>query len=462
MSAATGSPYSDQGFCHNCGSRLGEGTIFCPNCGTRLATVSNDESPEGQKRPHRVRSLAIVAVVLIIILVLAAFGGSYFVPPRGTQSTTSSSSFPTSTGATDSFTTTTSSVTQSSATFLYEPSNPDFTNGSADVSYPLNYTALTNYTLSLINSNRASFSVPPVAQSAEVSGQQHADSMDYHGTVGHWDTQGYKPYMRYTLLGGEGSLDENVAFGYCTDELTNSSYVSIAPCNFATIENAIYDAESAMMFNDSTCCDNGHRENILDPMHTAVSIGIAYNVTAEAVFLVEDFENVYLGFTTLSLSSNTVTLAGNYSDVDLTPWQGNPISSGASFVVFYDPSPQPIDSLPTLSCLSEGSACAEYSQCGSSNELNETTQCTYWGAYGPGDHLGAVFGPCPLGYTCSNKLSGGGTAVYASTWRTSGSTFDIQFSVSPFVQRNGTGVYTLYLYPNNSNETITSLSIFVS
>ena len=95
-------------------------------------------------------------------------------------------------------------------------SNPNNPNGTAPTTMPPSTTisnstaapnatieSLYNYTLSLINNDRAQFGLLPVTLSNELSGQQHAESMLNNHYFSHWDTYGLKPYMRYTLSGGD-------------------------------------------------------------------------------------------------------------------------------------------------------------------------------------------------------------------------------------------------------------------
>lgn len=49
-----------------------------------------------------------------------------------------------------------------------------------------------------------------------------------------------------------------------------------------------------MIFNDFLCCQNGHKNNILDKLHTNVGIGIAYN--KYYFVFVQNFENNYLKY----------------------------------------------------------------------------------------------------------------------------------------------------------------------
>lgn len=55
---------------------------------------------------------------------------------------------------------------------------------------------------------------------------------------------------------------------------------------------AIEDLEYSMVYNDSKCCNNGHKNNILNKFHTHVSLGIAYN--DYSFVIVQNFENQYL------------------------------------------------------------------------------------------------------------------------------------------------------------------------
>lgn len=317
--------------------------------------------------------------------------------------------------------------------------DPSISTASLTVDYPPGYGALANYTLGLINQDRATSGLGALSLGNVPSGQQHADSMAYFGYFSHWDVQGYKPYMRYTLVGGTGSVEENLALSYCT------SSGALSPCTIKTVENAINASEWDMMNNDTQCCGGGHRENILGPFHNQVSLGIAYNSTT--VFLVEDFEDTYIGSESLQLASGTVSLNGTLPQVPYT-WMTR--QAGAEILVYYDPTPTPI----SRAQLDQVSACSQYS------ELNESTACRYQGAYNPGTEVSAVFEPCPQGKQCA-----AGSYIYAQTWQYDPKTgdFSIVFSMSALEAAHGSGVYTLYLWPSErAPEAMTSLSLFVA
>ena len=73
---------------------------------------------------------------------------------------------------------------------------------------------LVNYALILINNDRQLNGLENVTLSNVNSAQVHADNMLKNNFVSHWDLNGYKPHMRYTLSDGQGSVSENVAWKY--------------------------------------------------------------------------------------------------------------------------------------------------------------------------------------------------------------------------------------------------------
>lgn len=279
-----------------------------------------------------------------------------------------------------------------------------------NIAYPNDYIKLANYTLYLINTDRRNFGLEPVSLSMVPSGQQHADSMLYFGYFSHWDTEGYKPYMRYTLLGGRGSVSENVAYEYWTAP----HYISTSE-----VEVGLKELEYMMVYNDSVCCNNGHRENILNPLHNLVSIGIAYNSTR--LYFVEDFENFYIN-TTISLKGNTVNLSGSIV---------NPVKEISSILIFYDPKPTPMNSF----------------------QLNKMQH-----EYTPSNFVGGVLPFCSI--IC--KSFSNGTTVYATVWSVNSNNILIVFPLNDLIAKYGQGVYTFYVMTDSSIDySITSISLFI-
>lgn len=288
--------------------------------------------------------------------------------------------------------------------------SPPLIGNRLNITYPNDYAKLANYTLDLINSDRRNFGLEPVSLSMVPSGQQHADSMLYFGYFSHWDTQGFKPYMRYTLLGGRGSVSENVAYEYWS----KPHYTSLAE-----VEQGIKELESMMVYNDSICCNNGHRYNILNPLHNKVSIGIAYNSTH--LYLVEDFENYYVN-ASIKLEDNLVTLYGNIV---------NPIQRFTSLIVYYDAKPE---------------------------AMNITQLKALRHEYTPGIFVGGILPQC---FFICEKFENG-TTVYAQEWVVDSYHVSISFTLQPLTQKFGPGVYTLYLTTNSSvSGSVTSFSLFL-
>jgi uncharacterized protein YkwD len=394
--------------------------------------------------------LALGVVVVAILLVGIGWAATAHFP-EGADSPTTSTSAAISAVTTDSSSVASASIVATKISTgdspgSWLPDSPAFSGNSSKIDYPPDYGDIANFTLGLINEDRQSAGLQPVTLSSVPSGQQHADSMAYYGYFSHWDNQGYKPYMRYTLLGGTGSVEENVALNYCTTSEPNSTQDIAAPCSLQTVENAISGSEWMMMNNDTACCGGGHRANILDPIHNQVSLGVAYNSTT--VFLVEDFENNYIGSESLLVSGSVVTFQGSILSYQ-KGWMES--ESGAEISVYFDPTPSNI----SLSDLRMLTSCDQYS------ELSEPASCQYQGAYTSGTPISTVFYPCPAGRECNSS----GNYTYAQQWQMKYGTsdFDIVFSISALEAAYGSGVYTFYLWPAEATTgPITSLSVFVT
>ncbi|MDE1833239.1 MAG: CAP domain-containing protein [Candidatus Micrarchaeota archaeon] len=261
-----------------------------------------------------------------------------------------------------------------------------------------NATQLDYYVLSLINRDRAQYGLGSVTLSPEPSAQQHSASMLAYNYFSHWDPFGMKPYMRYTLLGGLGAASENVA--------TNYSTICIGPiCRGNLNVNAsLASMEYDMMYNDQQCCNNGHRDNILDPNHNQVSIGIAYN--SSRIYLTQDFIDSYIGWTDgPGYSNGEVVLEGN-----LQP--GYAIDS---VELTYDPAVQNM----------------------TREQLNATSE------YGYGTTIAGV-ARGPLYYYQ------GIATIDADSYQTSGSSFAIRFNMSGMVRQYGAGEYTVLVWLNST------------
>jgi uncharacterized protein YkwD len=265
-----------------------------------------------------------------------------------------------------------------------------------------NYQELVDYALSLINSDRQSRGLQTVTLSEVGSGQRHADELLENHVLSHWDTNGYKPYMRYTLEGGKGAVSENCAWFYI-------SY-GLDPVQ------ALEKLEHDMMY-DGASSNWGHRDNIIDPNHNRVSIGIAYN--NNNIYLVQDFEDDYVSWNVLSVNNNQVTLQGTIQEENFDIQQ---------IAIFYD-NPVPLTS-------------------------SQLEQAQYQDGYDAGTYVGLVLLP--------SWQATDGITITADSWTQSGNDFQISFSLSQAFTAFGKGVYTLYLETGSSTaDALLSYSIWL-
>jgi len=261
----------------------------------------------------------------------------------------------------------------------------------------ISHEELVDYALSLINSDRQSKGLQNVTLSNIDSGQRHAEDMLENHFFSHWDTSGYKPYMRYTLAEGKGAVSENIATMFW----------------YSDIKEDLKELEWSMMYDDAEW-NWGHRDNILDPFHNKVSIGVAYD--SNDLYLVQDFEDDYISWSALSVSYSKVTMRGTITE------SGSSISQ---VQIHYD-------NVATLT----------------SWQLENSP---YNGSYDVGTYVGLVVSE---GWEATE-----GITITATTWSQSGSNFDMVFDLSPAFAKYGKGVYTLYLWTDSDN-CLTSFSVW--
>ena len=171
---------------------------------------------------------------------------------------------------------------------------------------------LAAYMLALINADRAVYGLAPVAwdETAAQAGARHAEDMIAHGYFAHWNTEGLGPDHRYALLGGEHAVMENLhSLAYTYDDGSGGAQIE----DWASV---IEQAQAGLMLSP------GHRANILDPAHTHVGIGMAYNPASGEFRLAQEFTNQYV---TLSVpppaeapAGSTVRVAGRFADGPFT------------------------------------------------------------------------------------------------------------------------------------------------
>ncbi|MDE1874293.1 MAG: CAP domain-containing protein [Candidatus Micrarchaeota archaeon] len=255
------------------------------------------------------------------------------------------------------------------------------------------------YALGLINADRQQFGLANVTLSSEPSAQQHSDSMLTNDYFSHWDPYGMKPYMRYTLVGGTGAASENVAF-------RESESCGLLGCSGAiNVKQALQQMEYDMMYNDSACCNNGHRDNILDPSHNQVSIGISYN--SSSVYFTEDFVDNYISWSNYGISASTDEM-----HLQGTLQNGYKLNS---VQISYDP---PVVNMTRA-------------------QLDNTS------SYGYGQTVAGVVSSPLYYYT-------GIQTIDADQYSTQGNGFSISFSMRSTIDKNGPGEYTVLVWLNDT------------
>lgn len=174
----------------------------------------------------------------------------------------------------------------------------------------LDLDAARQYMLTLINKHRATEKLPPVVLDsiAAKAAQQHSDEMAAKGYLGHLDVDGRKPWERYTAAGGSGYVSENT---YRSVEGSGSNTFTLnQKAQFTRKE--LEDAEDELFFEKPP--NDGHRKNILQPVHDAVGIGLSKGAAGEnqCMTLVQEFtENKgVLQEIPATLDTNPITIKG--------------------------------------------------------------------------------------------------------------------------------------------------------
>ena len=154
-----------------------------------------------------------------------------------------------------------------------------------------------------------------------VAAQLHAESSLRDCYSSHWGIDGLKPYMRYTLAGGQQYDAENISgLDYCVK--AGDGYR-----RRGSIESELREAMDGLM--DSP----GHRDNLLDGNHRKVNIGLAWDNYNTIV--VQPFEGDYVEYENLpSIERGLLSLSGS-------------LKNGATFrnerglglQIYYDPAP---------------------------------------------------------------------------------------------------------------------------
>ncbi len=312
---------------------------------------------------------------------------------------------------------TTPTIPSPTATEASSISLPTFVPGATQTPTPEPpaLSELKEYALGLINKDRADHGLGPVQLGTNSAAQAHAQDMVDNFYIAHWDSGGMKPYMRYTQAGGQGSVSENAAYSGPTDPNDRRNFVKLDP------KETMRKLEYSMMYEDEAS-DWGHRDNIIDPAHQYVNIGIAF--TSTRLGFIQHFEETFLTFNTMpALTNGTLTISAR-------PDAG--VSKISSIDVYFDSTPLPLTNKELM-------AKPHFYKVGEQDVA-----------------LIHTIPPAPRGFKYSNL---GPEDVIAENWSTINGTFSMSADVSKLLR--GPGVYTLLIWAEGIKTNLTTYSIFV-
>lgn len=184
--------------------------------------------------------------------------------------------------------------------------------------------AFARYMLDLVNRDRRAAGLSPLQwdETAARVAQAHAQEMATYVYLSHWNLAGYGPEHRYYFAGGRDAVRENVYAYY----QRSSAGVGIPIQDWQTI---VENAQAALMESAP------HRDNILQPSHTHVGIGIGYNPVLGEVRIAQEFVDRYI---TLEPVAESVAAGESVEIVGrLLPGASSPLINLA-----YEPSPVPM------------------------------------------------------------------------------------------------------------------------
>ena len=107
------------------------------------------------------------------------------------------------------------------------------------------------------------------------------------GAPSHWDTNGLKPHVTYTFLGGQGFIGENIGGKGRLDEKKNEVFY----WSEENIQALIRENIDGMLYHDSHA-DWGHRDSLLERTYNKASFGIS--VTESCASIVIHMERDYI------------------------------------------------------------------------------------------------------------------------------------------------------------------------
>ena len=315
------------------------------------------------------------------------------------------------------------------------------------------------YMVGLINKARQAAGSPPLALGESQAPQRHAEDCLKVGLSSHWNLNGLKPYMRYSLAGGYQANAENV----CHIQWTGRQGITDIPQELA-------QAMTKLMGSP------GHRRNILNQWYRKVSLGIAWNGTQFTV--AQHFEGDFVEFGSLpSLSEGTLRFAGRLKN---TVHFDSPEDLKVN--IWYDPPPHPltVGQLIRVNGYDHGTIVAALRRRLPSGQFwtEDSATIQIERLPKPEDFPAHISEPRSLqerqkmfeqAYLNNNRVQPTSTSISYITcrrWEVSQSDFSVAADVRELVKTVGPGVYTLMLWGpaggNKEDVTLSQYSMFVN
>ena len=273
------------------------------------------------------------------------------------------------------------------------------------------HSELVTYALELINRDRMANGLESVTLGSNTAAQKHAEERLANRYGSHWGMDGLKPYMRYTLVGGENYEAEN---GFFTETIW---YGGRDPSYRRDPKEMLEQAQQGLMASP------GHRKNVLDKWHKKLNLGIAYD--NERLDLVQQFEGDYIDFSKLpSISGSILSMTGKVT-----------LGTIENVSIYYDLLPHPLT--PT-----------------------QLDAPPYDYAYGLGEDIGTILPPPPPGSFYIDLLP---NDVIATTWDiNSDGSFALEADIDKMLN-TGKGIYTVVVWVETGGEfvAISNYSLFI-
>jgi uncharacterized protein YkwD len=150
----------------------------------------------------------------------------------------------------------------------------------------LDYASAQRFVLGLVNRDRKQAGLSPVVldDAASKAGLRHARDMAANGFTGHHGSDGSTPEQRYSESGGTDFVQENSACLSDTVERTLDAKPRFDPAKLAALHR---------LFMDEVPPNDGHRRNVLNPLHNRVGIGLAQPASVPQPCLTQEFVDDY-------------------------------------------------------------------------------------------------------------------------------------------------------------------------